>query len=79
MPQKPPGDQLTFRSTFNLLCIICDIHSRMVTPFMRAETGSVARGLFTFIAWVFMFYLSYALYAPQLLDYWAAWLVAVVV
>ncbi|HVX09876.1 MAG TPA: hypothetical protein VHC22_01625 [Pirellulales bacterium] len=79
MPQKPPGDQLTFRGTFNLLCIVCDIHSRMVTPFLRASTGSRARGLFTFIAGAIIFYLAHALNSEPLIKYWAAWLVAVVV
>lgn len=79
MSQKPPGEQLTFRGTFNLMCIVCDIHSRMVTPFMRATTGSGARGVFTFIAGGFMFYLAHALYEQPLLNYWAAWLVALFV
>lgn len=78
-PSRPPGDQLTFRGSFNLLCIICDIHARMVTPFMRSQTGSGARGFFTFIAGAFMFYLAHALNEETLLTYWAAWLVAVVV
>lgn len=79
MNQSKPPDQITLRGTFNLLCIVCDIHSRMVTPFMRASTGSGARGLFTFLAGVFIFYLAHGLHEEKLLWYWVAWLVAVFV
>ena len=78
MPQKPPGDQLTFRNTFNILCIVCSIHARCVTPFLRSETGAAARGLFSFIAGAFMFYLACALYDQPFIDFWGAWLVALI-
>jgi len=79
MPQKPPGEQLTFRTSFNVLCIFCTIHARCVTPFLRGDTGSAARGLFSFIAGAFMFYLACALADQPLMNYWAAWMVAVFV
>lgn len=79
MPQKPPGDQLTYRNSFNMLCIVCTIHARCVTPFFRSQTGAAARGLFSFIAGAFMFYLAHALCDQPLINYWEAWLVAVIV
>ena len=76
MPSKPPGEQLTYRTSFNVLCIFCTIHSRCVTPLLRGDTGTAARGLFSVVAGVFMFYLACALADPVLMNYWAAWLIA---
>lgn len=81
MPQRPqqPGDVVTMRSSFNLLYVLALIHMRMVTPFLRTKTGSRARGLLSVIAGVFMFYLAHGLYDQMLLNYFWAWLIAVLV
>ena len=79
MSQIPPGEQLTFRTSFNVLCVFCTIHARCVTPYMRADAGSGARGLFSFIAGAFMFYLAVALQDQPLMNFWAVWLIAVFV
>lgn len=55
-PPRPPAEQITFRSSFNLLYLVATIHARCVAPFMRDRIGSRAQGLFSFIAGVLMFY-----------------------
>lgn len=81
MPDKPqgPGDQITFRGSFNALYLLCMLHIRCVIPFLRAQMGSGALGWYAIVAGVFMFYLAHAIYDQPLLNFFLVWLVAIVV
>lgn len=77
-PPKPPAEQITFRSSFNLLYLVATIHARCVTPFMRDRIGARAQGLFSFIAGVLMFYAACALEDQFFLYFVVAWLVMLI-
>ena len=74
MPQKPPGDQITIRGSFNALVAFCGIHARCVTPFLRTGVGSASQGLFTFIAGAVIFFAAVANKDEPLLIFWFWWL-----
>lgn len=77
-PPKPPAEQITFRSSFNLMYLVASILARCVTPFMRDRIGARAQGLFTFIAGVLMFYAACAAGDQFFLYFVVAWLVMVI-
>ncbi|HVV74301.1 MAG TPA: hypothetical protein VHI52_22895 [Verrucomicrobiae bacterium] len=77
MPQKPPGEQITFRGTFNFLYVICLVHSRMVTPFLRGNIGECAQGIPTAVAGACLVYFGYAIEDQMVLDFFGAWLCGV--
>lgn len=79
MPNKPPGEQITLRGSFNWLCILCTIHARCVQPFLRFQTGVSARGWFAIIAGLFMFYAAVERVDEPLMIYFAAWSLASII
>ena len=77
MSQKPPGDQITLRGTFNWLYVICLLHSRMITPFFRADIGECAQGFLTAAAGALIFYAGCAMEDQVMMYFFTAWLCAV--
>lgn len=79
MPQPhPPAEQITFRSSFNLLYLIATVHARCVTPFMRDRIGARAQGIFSFIAGATMFYAACVAEDQFFVYFVVAWLVMVI-